>query len=122
MLVLLNLVDALTIVVSDNQNSGMCYEQKEVRTGVANEGQSLGLSEEDESRVDDAPSNLTNKAVGTIRSHDGFQISEQHQPQGSVVCWERFLPTRSLRVLLVEYDDSTRHVVSALLRNCSYEG
>ncbi|CAI7755048.1 unnamed protein product [Closterium sp. NIES-53] len=27
----------------------------------------------------------------------------------------------SLRVLLVEDDDSTRHVVSALLRNCSYE-
>ncbi|KAG9149752.1 hypothetical protein Leryth_012465 [Lithospermum erythrorhizon] len=42
-------------------------------------------------------------------------------PQNSVVRWERFLPLRSLKVLLVENDDSTRHVVSALLRNCSYE-
>lgn len=44
------------------------------------------------------------------------------QPQGSTVCWERFLHLRSLKVLLVEYDDCTRHVVAALLRNCSYEG
>lgn len=46
----------------------------------------------------------------------------QQQPQGAVVCWERFLNLRSLKVLLVENDDSTRHVVGALLRNCSYEG
>lgn len=45
----------------------------------------------------------------------------QPQPQPNVVRWERFLPIRSLKVMLVEYDDSTRHVVSALLRNCSYE-
>ena len=32
------------------------------------------------------------------------------------------LPERHLRVLLVEDDDSTRHVVGALLRNCSYDG
>ncbi|XP_050381254.1 two-component response regulator-like APRR7 [Argentina anserina] len=43
------------------------------------------------------------------------------QPQGSAVCWEKFLHLRSLKVLLVEYDDCTRHVVAALLRNCSYE-
>lgn len=36
--------------------------------------------------------------------------------------WESFLPQRNLRVLLVEDDDSTRHVVGALLRNCNYEG
>ena len=39
-----------------------------------------------------------------------------------VIRWERFLPQYQLRVLLVEDDDSTRHVVTALLRNCSYEG
>lgn len=100
----------------------MCYEQKEVRNGVAGEGQGLGSSEEDESRVDDAAVNANNGPVGTIQVHDGFQISQQQQPQGSVVRWERFLPIRSLKVLLVENDDSTRHVVSALLRNCSYEG
>lgn len=55
------------------------------------------------------------------------QAQMQHQrqqpppQQGPVVRWERFLPQRQLRVLLVEDDDSTRHVVSALLRNCSYE-
>lgn len=36
--------------------------------------------------------------------------------------WERFLPKISLRVLLVEADDSTRQIVSALLRKCSYRG
>ncbi|KAG0616531.1 hypothetical protein M758_5G123400 [Ceratodon purpureus] len=35
--------------------------------------------------------------------------------------WESFLLQRNLRVLLVEDDDSTRHVVGALLRNCNYE-
>ncbi|KAH7680729.1 pseudo-response regulator 5 protein [Dioscorea alata] len=34
--------------------------------------------------------------------------------------WERVLPRRSLRVLLVEHDDSTRHIVTALLRKCGY--
>ncbi|KAI3793392.1 hypothetical protein L1987_36011 [Smallanthus sonchifolius] len=41
--------------------------------------------------------------------------------KGPVIQWDRLLPLRSLKVLLVEDDDSTRHVVSALLRNCSYE-
>ncbi|CAH8353061.1 unnamed protein product [Eruca vesicaria subsp. sativa] len=37
-----------------------------------------------------------------------------------LVTWERFLPKISLRVLLVEADDSTRQIISALLRKCSY--
>ncbi|XP_059069820.1 two-component response regulator-like PRR37 isoform X2 [Cryptomeria japonica] len=37
------------------------------------------------------------------------------------VVWEKFLPRRSLRVLLAEADDSTRQIVSALLCNCSYQ-
>ncbi|XP_042510898.1 two-component response regulator-like PRR37 isoform X3 [Macadamia integrifolia] len=91
-------------------------EPKEIRDGVVGEGQ--GLSEEDESRVND---------VAEDEGHEGpIQASavvrqQQQQPQGPVVCWESFLPRRSLKVLLVENDDSTRHVVSALLRNCSYE-
>ncbi|XP_031251094.1 two-component response regulator-like APRR3 [Pistacia vera] len=36
------------------------------------------------------------------------------------VRWERFMPRMVLRVLLVEADDSTRHIISALLRKCSY--
>lgn len=35
--------------------------------------------------------------------------------------WESFLLKRNLKVLLVEDDDATRHVVGALLRNCNYE-
>lgn len=32
------------------------------------------------------------------------------------------LPRRFLRVLLVESDDSTRQIIAALLRKCSYRG
>lgn len=52
---------------------------------------------------------------------DGKGILQQ-PPQGPVVQWDRFLPLRSLKVLVVESNDSTRHVVTALLRNCGYEG
>ncbi|GLT84855.1 hypothetical protein SLE2022_030660 [Rubroshorea leprosula] len=37
-----------------------------------------------------------------------------------VVQWERFLPRMVLSVLLVEADDSTRQIITALLRKCSY--
>lgn len=51
-----------------------------------------------------------------------MQVQQQQQSQGTGVCWERFLHVRTIRVLLVENDDSTRHVVTALLKNCNYEG
>ncbi|EPS71694.1 hypothetical protein M569_03065, partial [Genlisea aurea] len=58
-----------------------------------------------------------------IQSQDTFQVHHQQHPssQGNVLFWERFLHVRSIKVLLVENDDSTRHVVTALLRNCNYE-
>ncbi|GER54327.1 unnamed protein product [Striga asiatica] len=66
-----------------------------------------------------------NHGAATSRSQGSgvVQVQQQQQQstQGSVVCWERFLHVRSIRVLLVENDDSTRHVVTALLRNCNYE-
>lgn len=40
----------------------------------------------------------------------------------SMVRWERFLPKMVVRVLLVEADDSTRQIIAALLRKCSYKG
>lgn len=40
----------------------------------------------------------------------------------SLVRWERFLPKLVVRVLLVEADDSTRQIITALLRKCSYKG
>ncbi|KAF3962856.1 hypothetical protein CMV_012687 [Castanea mollissima] len=100
----------------------MCFEQKQVSTGVVGEGQGLGSSEEDESRINEVTEDVSNGPRGPTQVQDGLQILQtQPQPQGSVICWDRFLPIRSLKVLLVEYDDSTRQVVSALLRNCSYE-
>ncbi|GJN08223.1 hypothetical protein PR202_ga26119 [Eleusine coracana subsp. coracana] len=49
------------------------------------------------------------------------RVDEQKEPQEPTIRWERFLPVKTLRVLLVENDDSTRQVVSALLRKCCYE-
>lgn len=99
----------------------MSFEQKVVSNGVVGEEQRLGSPEEDESRMNDVNQDLNNGLRGAIGVNNGFQIL-QPQSQGPVIRWERFLPIRTLKVLLVENDDSTCHVVSALLRNCSYEG
>ena len=40
----------------------------------------------------------------------------------AMTIWERFLPKMKMRVLLVEADDPTRHIITALLRKCSYRG
>lgn len=47
---------------------------------------------------------------------------EKKEVGSGVVRWERFLPRMVLRVLLVEADDSTRQIIAALLRKCSYKG
>lgn len=92
-------------------------ELKEVRDGDGFNG--LRLSEEDESRINEVDNG--SRRVELVKPRDVGQ-RQYPQPQGSLVQWEMFLPLRSLKVLLVEDDDCTRHVVSALLRNCSYEG
>lgn len=56
-----------------------------------------------------------------LQAQGSLQVQQQ-QSQGKAVQWERFLHITSIKVLLVENDDSTRHVVTALLRNCNYEG
>ncbi|KAF5175966.1 Two-component response regulator-like prr73 [Thalictrum thalictroides] len=101
------------------QNYHHRYEHREVRDGIVGEGQ--GLSEEDESKINEVAKdvNVIGREVALLPQ--ASLQKQQQQPAGSVVRWERFLPLRSLKVLLVENDDSTRHVVSALLRNCSYE-
>ena len=100
-------------------------EDEETRDGMRREGQ--GLSEEHESRINEEVQDANNRQVGAIQVQDrdqnfSAQQRSQQLPQGHLVHWDRFLPFRSLKVLLVENDDSTRHVVSALLRNCGYEG
>ncbi|KFK39427.1 hypothetical protein AALP_AA3G243600 [Arabis alpina] len=88
----------------------MCFNNKETAYDVETERQAFGSSEEDESRVEDTARN----------ANDLLQISQQ-QPVALLVKWARYLPVRSLKVFLVEDDDSTRHIVIALLKNCSYE-
>lgn len=81
--------------------------------------------EDEERRLVEDDELKSNGRAGDVKGRLGGAVQAQtvtQQPQGSTVCWERFLHVRSLKVLLVEYDDSTRHVVTALLRNCSYEG
>lgn len=48
----------------------------------------------------------------------------QQKDDGSeeMIKWDKFLPQMVLRVLLVEADDSTRQIIAALLRKCSYRG
>ncbi|KAK4349049.1 hypothetical protein RND71_031804 [Anisodus tanguticus] len=57
--------------------------------------------------------------VGTLQAK-GSQLQKQEESHEAVICWERFLHVTSIKVLLVENDDSTRHV-TALLRNCKYK-
>ncbi|EFH42627.1 pseudo-response regulator 3 [Arabidopsis lyrata subsp. lyrata] len=91
----------------------MCFNNNETGDEVKTERQVFVSSEEDEFRVEDTPGDDANNLI---------QISQQQQqPLAPVVKWERYLPVRSLKVLLVENDDSTRHIVTALLKNCSYE-
>eukprot|EP01018_Ginkgo_biloba_P018380 Gb_06535 [translate_table: standard] len=98
-------------------------DQKVVRGGSMGDGQ--GLSEEDESRDIEVLDNIGGRdwpIQGPSLRHQVPALQQQQpQPQGPVIRWERFLPQRCLKVLLVENDDSTRQVVGALLRNCSYE-
>lgn len=88
-------------------NTHICDENTNIRDGVTG-GQ--GISDEDESCINEDVENRNNGKKAVVQLRD------------PLVCWERFLPLMSLKVLLVENDDSTRHVVCALLRNCGYEG
>ncbi|KAK8974198.1 hypothetical protein V6N11_034569 [Hibiscus sabdariffa] len=46
--------------------------------------------------------------------------NEENDGSSEVARWEKFLPRMVLGVLLVEADDSTRQIIAALLRKCSY--
>ncbi|KAL8135993.1 hypothetical protein AgCh_010562 [Apium graveolens] len=67
-------------------------------------------------------SRINKTGDGKDGCEEGIRVFEQQQrSQGSSVNWERFLNIRTIKVLLVENDDSTRHVVAALLRNLNYD-
>jgi len=61
--------------------------------------------------------------MGEVAGEKGVMQKQGEQSNNaSTVGWERFLPRMALRVLLVESDDSTRQIIAALLRKCSYKG
>lgn len=86
----------------------------EVRGGVNGFASNGSSSRGDHENVQDGG----NKVVVT---GNGVPQAPQQLPQGSLVQWEKFLHVRSIKVMLVEDDDCTRHIVTALLRNCNYE-
>uniref|UniRef100_A0A1J3GKK6 Two-component response regulator-like APRR3 n=1 Tax=Noccaea caerulescens TaxID=107243 RepID=A0A1J3GKK6_NOCCA len=94
----------------------MCFNNEETANEVETERQAFDLSEEDEFRVEVTDGNANN-----LLHISQQEQQQQQQPLAPVVKWERYLPVRSLKVLLVENDDSTRQIVTALLKNCSYE-
>lgn len=59
--------------------------------------------------------------VETQERENEERIGSKEGGSSSMVRWERFLPRMGLRVLLVEADDSTRQIIGALLRKCSYK-
>lgn len=111
---------------SVEQSIHMHNEQNGGTNGILHGEQCRNSSEEDNSRSNDIAEYGNGCPSLDIQAHDGFQIQPQ-QPQGSqqshgpAVLWDRFLPIKTVKVLLVENDDSTRQVVNALLRNCGYE-
>lgn len=105
---------------SGEQNHTL-FEKKSRTNGVVNGGLGSGSSTEDNTILNKVTAAGNNDLRGRIQIQESLQVSQP--PQGPAdTCWGRFLPVRSIKVLLVEDDDSTRHVVHALLRNCSYEG
>ncbi|KAK7267590.1 hypothetical protein RIF29_20268 [Crotalaria pallida] len=95
-------------------------DEKTFNDGVVGEGHNSHGDEEVKCNGANGDVKVVGKR-GTAESSSVQRQILQQQPQEAIICWERFLHIRSLKVLLVEYDDSTRHVVTALLRNCSYE-
>ncbi|KAG2720747.1 hypothetical protein I3760_02G049700 [Carya illinoinensis] len=62
------------------------------------------------------------KESGIEKKNKNKKMKEERKGGTSswFVRWERLLPRMMLRVLLVEAHDSTRQIIAALLRKCSY--
>ncbi|KAE8689756.1 Two-component response regulator-like APRR7 [Hibiscus syriacus] len=78
------------------------------------------MLEEDDLKVNKIAQNVKYGHVGAFQAPAMRQMAQQ-QPQNAMCYWQRFLHLTTVTVLLVENDDSTRHVVTALLRNCCYD-
>lgn len=106
--------------IDSNEEKETQEKSAEDRVLVQRRG-SIQVSELNANGAERAETNGASATSG-LQVSGVLQVQQQQQSQGTGVCWERFLHVRSIRVLLVENDDSTRHVVTALLRNCNYEG
>lgn len=106
-------------IVGD-EDKKMLDEDKVIGDGISREG--INIVKDNEFKIDMISNDRIEEREITLQAQRGLKLQEQQQSQGSAVCWQQFLHVTSIKVLLVENDDSTRHVVSALLRNCNYEG
>lgn len=94
-------------------------EDRRVEDGIVCEGQNA--SADVELKVESVSKDVNDEGRRALQAQGALQVQQQ-QSQSGTICWERFLHVTSIKVLLVESDDSTRHIVTALLRNCNYEG
>lgn len=78
-------------------------------------GEVVVSGEQDMVEMREAEKSEQSNKKGKEEDEDGGSTTE-------MVRWEKYLPRMVLRVLLVEADDSTRQIISALLRKCSYRG
>ena len=53
---------------------------------------------------------MSSEEVEELKIESGNMGMKNKKGGSSMVNWERFLPMRALRVLLVEADDSTKHI------------
>ena len=65
---------------------------------------------------------LSRPTPAVLQDDDDGGDDDTENQQQEAVYWERFLQKKTINVLLVESDDCTRRVVSALLRHCMYQG
>lgn len=69
---------------------------------------------------------VVSEDMETLKNEKNMEEEESGVGGGSgsaeVVSWGSYLPKMVLRVLLIEADDSTRQIISALLRKCNYRG
>ena len=86
-------------------------EELEVKTGSETEEKQRKQCKEE-----------TESETGEVKRKRRRRRKESEDSNNGLVRWERFLPRIVLRVLLVEADDSTRQIIAALLRKCSYKG
>lgn len=91
-------------------------EMGEVAVSSSEDGNGMDFRVKETEDEEEEGAQGGNKRI-LITNHDISASSS-----AAVVRWESFLPKMVLSVLLVEADDSTRQIIAALLRKCSYTG